>query len=348
MPSRARDVLKRPTHEIREGRVTETVLVTGGAGYIGSHVVLALREAGFGCVVLDDLSSGRREAVPADVPLVVGDIADRDLVRDLCDRHRIAGVLHFAGRILVEESVRRPLDYYAANTCKSRTFIEAVVAAGIAPFVFSSTAAVYGTPDRVPVDETAPTLPINPYGASKLMTEWMLRDTAAVTGLRPGVLRYFNVAGADPDLRAGQVVRQATHLIKVCCEVAVGARAGMAVHGTDYPTDDGTCVRDYIHVSDLAQAHVLVLRALLQGAGPLTLNCGYGRGHSVREVVAAVSRAAGAPLAVTDGPRRAGDPPRLVAAADRLRALGWQPRFDDLDVIAATALAWERHWRTPG
>lgn len=320
------------------------VLVTGGAGYIGSHAVLALKNAGRAVVVLDDLSNGVREAVPAEVPLEVADVADRAAVGEILRRHKIAQVLHFAGSVRVDESVADPLKYYRNNTAASRSFLQACVAHGVARFVFSSTAAAYGIPEESPVGEDAPKSPINPYGWSKLMTEQMLRDTiAAHPGLRVAILRYFNVAGADPDMRTGQRTRNATHLIKVASEVAAGKRAGMQIFGTDYPTPDGTCIRDYIHVSDLAEAHVKVLDWLADH-GPLgVFNCGYGRGYSVREVLKAVADAAGAPLTVSEGPRRPGDPPALVSDAARIRReVGWRPSRDDLDLIVRTALAWER------
>ncbi|NYZ17534.1 UDP-glucose 4-epimerase GalE [Azospirillum sp. RWY-5-1] len=319
------------------------VLVTGGAGYIGSHAVLALRDAGIPAVVLDDLSTGRRAAVPADVPFVEGDAGDPALLAEVLERHPIGTVMHFAGSIVVPESVEKPLAYYANNTLASHALVEACLRAGVGRFVFSSTAAVYGIPGTLPVDEEAPTRPINPYGRSKLMTEWMLRDAAAAHGLKVVALRYFNVAGADPAGRAGQCSRAATHLIKVACEAAVGRRPGLLVFGDDYPTRDGTCVRDYVHVSDLADAHVAALRHLEGGGEGGVFNVGYGHGSTVREVVAAVERAAGAPLSVRIDGRRAGDPPELVAGIARItRTFGWRPRFDDLDTIVATALAWER------
>ena len=321
----------------------DLVLVTGGAGYIGSHVVHALRAAGQGCVVIDNLSTGHAGLLPGEVPLVKGDIGDGDLIEAVCRQYGISAAMHFAGSIVVGESVTEPLAYYHNNTCNSRTLIEALLRAGVNRLVFSSTAAVYGAPETVPITESAPLVPVNPYGASKLMTEWMLRDAAFAHGLVPVVLRYFNVAGADPDLRSGQVSRQATHLIKIACQLAVGLRSEMWINGTDYDTPDGTCIRDYIHVSDLATAHVAAVRHLLAGGDALTANCGYGRGFSVREVVAMVEKVAGQSLNVHEGPRRAGDPPELVAAADRLRAaLDWQPHHESLEEIVSTALAWER------
>ncbi|MFC5354285.1 UDP-glucose 4-epimerase GalE [Azospirillum himalayense] len=320
-----------------------TVLVTGGAGYIGAHAVLALTEAGYRAVVLDDLSTGERAAVPDDVPFVHGSVGDPDLLADTLERHGVGTVMHFAGSIVVPESVEQPLAYYRNNTLNSHALIEACVRAGVERFIFSSTAAVYGVPDRMPVREDSPTEPINPYGRSKLMTEWMLRDAAAAHGLRFAALRYFNVAGADPKGRAGQRSKVATHLIKIACEAAVGRRGEVMLFGDDYPTRDGTCVRDYVHVSDLADAHVAAVRHLEAGGENGVFNCGYGHGYTVREVLDAVERAAGKPLSVRVVGRRAGDPPELVAAKDRIvAALGWQPRHDDLDTIVRTALAWER------
>ena len=318
------------------------VLVTGGAGYIGSHVVRQLHECGRRTVALDTLETGFRDAV-LHGELAVGDIADRDLVRDLLRRFRVKSVIHLAAHTSVAESVADPLRYYRNNTGASRALIESCVAEGVERFIFSSSAAVYGAPDVDRVTERTPTDPVNPYGASKSMTERMLRDVSAATGMRHTILRYFNVAGADPRGRIGQSTKNATLLVKVACETALGRRGHMPIHGTDYPTADGTCVRDYIHVEDLADAHILALRSLEEGADSDTFNCGYGRGYSVREVIAAVERAAGVPIDAREAPRRAGDPPRLVADASRIReALGWTPRFDDLDEIARTSLAWER------
>ena len=319
------------------------VLVTGGAGYIGGHVVLALREAGYPVVVLDDLSAGHRAAVPGDVPFVEGDIGDIGAVGEVIADHRIAVVVHLAASASVPESVRDPLRYYRNNTGASANLIRACVEGGVRRFVFSSTAAVYGVPATIPVPEDAPKVPINPYGRSKLATEWMLRDAAAAHGLRYVALRYFNVAGADPQGRAGQSGRGAGHLIKVACAAAAGRRDHVTVFGADYETADGTCVRDYIHVSDLAEAHVAALRDLEEGGGGRVLNCGYGRGFSVREVLETVRAVAGVPFDVREGPRRAGDPPVLVADASRIRAaLRWSPRHDDLEFIVRTALSWER------
>lgn len=319
------------------------VLVTGGAGYIGSHMVLALVDAGEQVVVIDDLSTGLRTAVDPKARLVVGDAADEALVLRTIAEHGVEEVIHFAAKIVVPDSVADPLGYYLANTVKSRALLATVIAAGVRRFVFSSTAAVYGMPGNEPVGEDAPAAPISPYGSSKLMTEWMLRDAAAAHPLNYVALRYFNVAGADPAGRSGQSTPNATHLIKVACEAAVGKRKGMQVFGTDYPTPDGTCLRDYIHVADLVAAHQDALRHLRGGGGSLTLNCGYGRGHSVLEVIEAVKRASGADFPVTLSPRRPGDPPAIVARADRIRReLGWRPQFDDLPTIVSHALAWER------
>ncbi len=319
------------------------VLVTGGAGYIGSHVVIALREAGRGVVIVDDLSTGRREAVPGDVELVVGDVADSGLVAGVLADHRVEYVMHFAGSIVVEESVSDPLKYYRNNTGASRNFIESCVDVGVAGFVFSSTAAVYGIPGKVPVTEQSPVGPINPYGHSKLMTEQVLRDVTPVSNLRHAILRYFNVAGADPAGRSGQVIEDATHLIKIACEVATGRRDFISIFGTDYPTPDGTCIRDFIHVSDLADAHVRVLEWLAAGDRSATFNCGYGRGYSVREVLEAMGEVAGSELTVMEAPRRAGDSPEIVADSSLLRReTGWTPRHDDLTLIVGSALDWEK------
>jgi len=320
-----------------------SVLVTGGAGYIGSHTVLALRERGEQVVVIDNLSTGHRRALPDDVALVEGSIDERARVLKAIDAHRVDAIVHFAGSIVVPDSVRDPLGYYLNNTVRSRALIAAAVEAGVRHFIFSSTAAVYGMPDANPVFETARLAPISPYGTSKMMTEMMLADTAAAHDFDYAALRYFNVAGADPLGRTGQSTRNATHLIKVAVQTALGQRAGMTVFGTDYDTPDGTCVRDYIHVSDLATAHLRALDHLRGGGASTVVNCGYGRGFSVREVIAAVERAAGVTLKASDGPRRAGDPPALVAGAERIRdAFGWTPVHDDLDTIVSHALEWER------
>ncbi len=320
------------------------VLVTGGAGYIGSHAVLALRDAGWPVAVVDDLSTGFAFAVPADVAFYRGDVADGDLVARILAEQRIGAIMHFAGSVVVPDSVARPLAYYENNTVKSRALIAVAVAGGVGHFIFSSTAATYGAPARSPVAEDCPTRPINPYGWSKLMTEQMLADAASAHGFNHCVLRYFNVAGADPQGRTGQSTAGATHLLKVACEAATGKRDAVAVFGTDYDTADGTGVRDYIHVSDLAQAHVLALEALI--ARPdrsLTMNCGYGRGFSVLEVLDAVDRATGGNLVRRFEPRRTGDPAELVSDPARIRAtLPWAPQHADLDAIVAHALQWER------
>jgi UDP-glucose 4-epimerase len=320
------------------------VLVTGGAGYIGSHAVLALRDAGWPVAVIDNLTTGFRWAVHEGVPFYQGDIADAELVARIVAEEGTRAIMHFAGSIIVPESVEKPLDYYLNNTVKSRALLAAAVAAGVPHFVFSSTAATYGVPDVSPVGEDAPTRPINPYGTSKLMTEAMLADTARAYPLNYCALRYFNVAGADPDGRAGQSTAGATHLIKVAVEAALGKRDHVGVYGTDYETPDGTGVRDYIHVSDLAAAHVLALEAL--AADPsrsLTMNCGYGRGFSVLEVLDAVDRVTDRTIPRRLEPRRAGDPASLVADNRRIKAmLPWEPAHADLDTIVAHALAWER------
>jgi UDP-glucose 4-epimerase len=320
----------------------EAVLVTGGAGYIGSHVVLALRDAGRTVVVLDNLSTGRRDALPEGIPLVVGDVADGRLVRDVLSRYRIQAMLHFAGSIVVPESVAFPLAYYGNNTIASHVLLEAAVAAKVDAFVFSSTAAVYGQPESVPVAEDAPTRPLNPYGSSKLMTEQMICDAGAAHRLPYAILRYFNVAGADPAGRTGPHKPEATHLIKVACEAAAGRRRAVQVFGSDYPTHDGTCIRDFIHVTDLAVAHVAALDHLLDVGASLTLNCGYGRGHSVQEVLRSVERVSGRRLLVDQAPRRRGDAAEVVADTSRLRQLlRWRPRYDDLDTMIAHTLRWD-------
>jgi UDP-glucose 4-epimerase len=320
------------------------VLVTGGAGYIGSHVVWALSDAGYRVVVLDDLSSGRREALPASARLIVGDVGNPSLVESLIRDNAIGAVMHFAGSVLVAQSVEDPLGYYANNTLKSHALITASIAAGVKSFIFSSTAAVYGAPVVQPIMESAPTAPINPYGASKLMTEIMLRDAAAASGLNYVILRYFNVAGADPAGRTGERRPTATHLINVATQVALGRRRVLSIFGEDYDTPDGTCIRDYIHVSDLADAHVRALGHLARGGASQTLNCGYGCGVSVREVIDKIGEISGWRVPTQSAPRRPGDPPVLVAAVDRLRSvLDWRPRHDDLGVIIGTALAWEQH-----
>ena len=319
------------------------ILVTGGAGYIGSHAVWALLDAGRRMVVLDDLSTGRREALPPGVELVVGSVGDRTLVERLLAERGVSTVLHFAGSVLVGQSVSDPLGYYANNTVNSHALLQACVAVGVKNFIFSSTAAVYGMPETQPIAETAPTKPINPYGASKLMTEMMLRDTSAAHGLNHVILRYFNVAGADAQGRTGERRPMATHLINVATQVALGKRPLMEIFGEDYDTPDGTCIRDYIHVSDLADAHLKAVEHLERGGESLTLNCGYGSGASVREVLSQVEAVTGRKLAIRPAPRRPGDPPRLVAAAGRIRdRLGWQPRHDDLAAIIRSAFDWEQ------
>jgi len=320
------------------------VLVTGGAGYIGSHAMLALKDAGWAVAVIDDLSNGTREVVPADVPFFEGNIADRPLVDRILAEQQIGAILHFAGSIVVPESVEQPLKYYANNTLASHALITAAVTAGVKHIVFSSTAAVYGSPDRVPIEEDDPKQPINPYGASKLMTERMLADASAACPFNYAALRYFNVAGADPDGRAGQIGKGSTHLIKVAVEAAVGKRDHVDVFGMDYPTPDGTCIRDYIHVTDLAAAHVAALERLIERPEDnLVLNCGYGQGLSVLEVLDAVDRVNGAPVPRVTGPRRAGDPPQLVASNRALtETLDWRAAYADIDTIVGHALAWER------
>jgi UDP-glucose 4-epimerase len=319
-----------------------TVLVTGGAGYIGSHTVHELVDAGERVLVLDNLSTGFLAALPNPAMAVVGDVGDQALVASLIDSHHVDTIIHFAGSIVVPESVRDPLGYYRNNTVNSRDLIETAIKGGVRHFIFSSTAAVYGNPARVPVAEDAPLAPVSPYGWSKLMTEVMLRDATAAHGIGHVILRYFNVAGADPKLRTGQSTPNATHLIKVAAQAALGLRPQLEVYGTDYPTPDGTCVRDYIHVTDLARAHRAALDYLRKGSPSTTLNCGYGHGYSVLEVVEAVRRAVGGEVPVRMAPRRAGDPESLVAEATRIRELlGWEPEWNDLDTIVAHALAWE-------
>ncbi len=319
-----------------------TVLVTGGAGYIGSHTVLQLVARGERVVVLDDLSTGFRQAV-RDVPLVVGNVGDRNLVDQLLAEHQVDTIIHFAAHVIVPESVSNPLKYYGNNTCSTRALLEAATHANVKHFVFSSTAAVYGMPSAGVASEETPTAPINPYGTSKLMSEWMLRDVSAATPLRHVALRYFNVAGSDPQGRIGQSTRAATLLIKVACEAAVGKRPYLSVFGTDLPTPDGTGVRDYIHVEDLATAHLNALDYLRAGGSSLVANVGYGHGYSVREVLSSVEKIAGLKLDVREEPRRAGDPPSLIAKCDRVRQLlKWQPKLDNIDTIVRTSLEWEK------
>ena len=321
-----------------------SVLVTGGAGYIGSHAVLALKDAGWRVAVIDDLSNGSRAVVPDDVPFYQGSIAETVLVDSIIDQRQIGAIMHFAGSIVVPESVAHPLKYYANNTLASHELISAAVDAGVKHILFSSTAAVYGAPERLPIGEDDPKLPINPYGASKLMTERMLEDAAAAHPFNYGALRYFNVAGADPEGRSGQVGKGSTHLIKIACEAAVGRRDHVAVYGDDYPTPDGTCIRDYVHVSDLAAAHVAALDWLVSHPDEnLVLNCGYGKGLSVSQVLDAVDRLTDVPVKRVIEGRRAGDPPELVANNARLlETLDWRPAFADIDRIVGDALAWER------
>lgn len=328
-----------------------SILVTGGAGYIGSHTVRQLVERGERVVVLDNLSTGYRSAVLG-APLVVGDTGDRELVARVLREQAVDTVLHFAAHTIVPESVANPLKYYGNNTCATRNLLEQCEHAGVRRFVFSSTAAVYGVPDGGLAREDSPTVPINPYGTSKLMSEWMLRDLAAAsTRLRYVILRYFNVAGSDPGGRIGHSAPAATLLVKVACQVAAGTKPSLSIFGTDYPTPDGTGVRDYIHVEDLGSAHLHALDYLAAGGPSTTLNCGYGHGYSVREVLQMVERVdGGKPLPVVESPRRAGDPPSLVARAERVRAvLGWTPRYDDLETIVRSQLDWERRLqREPG
>jgi UDP-glucose 4-epimerase len=320
-----------------------TILVTGGAGYIGSHMVHELVDAGEKVVVLDNLVTGFDWAVAESAPLIIGDTGDQPLVSSIIAEHGVEAIIHFAASTVVPESVAEPLSYYRNNTVNSRALIETAVKGGVKHFIFSSTAAVYGNPERMPVKEEAPTVPMSPYGWSKLMTETMLRDAGFAHGLGYVILRYFNVAGADPKLRTGQSTRHATHLIKVATEAALGQRAKVDVFGTDYPTPDGTGIRDYIHVSDLARAHSDALRHLRAGGESLTLNCGYGHGFSVLEVIDTVKRVSGVDFRVDTAPRRPGDPAQVVAAADKARALlGWRPQLDDLTTIVAHALAWQK------
>ena len=321
-----------------------SILVTGGAGYIGSHMVLELVDAGEKVVVLDNLSTGFRWAVSPKATLVVGDVADEDLVAMVVRKHNVDAIIHFAGSIVVPESVADPLGYYLNNTAKSRTLMATAVATGVKHFIFSSTAAVYGNPKENPVSELVLPEPMSPYGSSKLMTEIMLADTARAHDFRYVALRYFNVAGADPQGRSGQSTPRATHLIKVACETALGKRQSMDVFGTDYPTPDGTCIRDYIHVKDLARAHVSALNHLRKGGASNIYNCGYSKGFSVHEVIAAVKKASGVDFDVRLSPRRPGDPAAIVAASVKIRSeLGWKPEHDDLARIVAQALAWEKN-----
>jgi len=320
-----------------------SILVTGGAGYIGSHMVNELADAGERVVVLDNLSTGFDWAVAKKVPLIIGDTGDQKLVSQIIREHKIDSIIHFAASAIVPDSVKDPLGYYKNNTVNSRALIETAVQNDVRHFIFSSTCAVYGNPARVPVTEDTPPEPISPYGWSKLMTEIMLRDASTAHDLRYVILRYFNVAGADPECRTGQSTKNATHLIKVAVEAALGLRSRLDIYGSDYPTPDGTCIRDYIHVSDLVRAHSDALRYLRADGASVTLNCGYGHGSSVREVVEVVKRVSGVDFKVEIAPRRPGDPAQIVAASDRSRAmLGWEPQYDDLPTIIAHALAWEQ------
>jgi len=319
-----------------------TVLVTGGAGYIGSHVVLALVEAGESVVVIDNLSTGFSAFLPEGVQLFIGDAGDENLVEGVIEQHNIESIIHFAGSVVVPDSMRDPLGYYRNNTFTTRSLLNAAVKCGINRFIFSSTAAVYGNPEHVPVPEIASTRPLSPYGFSKLMSEIMLHDVATAHGMKYVALRYFNVAGADPQGRIGLATIGATHLLKIAVEAATGQRAKIDVFGTDYPTPDGSCIRDFIHVSDLAQAHRAALLYLRGGGNSVTLNCGYGRGYSVLETIEAVRRISGRNFAIQYAARRPGDIMTMVADTSRMRALlDWAPQFDDLDTIATHALAWE-------
>jgi UDP-glucose 4-epimerase len=319
-----------------------TVLVTGGAGYIGSHMALELLDAGERTVVLDDLSTGLARAVPGQAEFIEGDVGDQDLVRRIIKERGIQAIVHFAGSVVVPDSVADPLGYYLNNTVKSRALIEVAVKCGVRHFIFSSTAAVYGMTGDQPVVEDAPLAPISPYGASKRMTEIMLADAARAHDFAFVALRYFNVAGADPQGRAGQSTPRATHLIKVACETALGKRGHIQVFGTDYPTLDGTCIRDYIHITDLTRAHLAALRHLRSGGASDILNCGYGRGYSVLEVIEAVKRVSARSFNVRLSQRRPGDPPIVIAATDKIRKLlGWVPQHDRLDEIVLQALRWE-------
>jgi UDP-glucose 4-epimerase len=319
-----------------------TILVTGGAGFIGSHMAHQLVDAGENVVVLDNLSTGMAWAVPTQAAFAKGDVGDMALAQDVLRKHRVTSIIHFAASIVVPDSVTDPLGYYYNNTVKTRALIEAAVRENVQDFIFSSTAAVYGMTGEEPVVETANLKPMSPYGSSKLMSEIILGDVSRAFPLRHVVLRYFNVAGADPKGRVGQSTPRATHLIKVACETALGKRPSMSVFGTDYDTPDGTCLRDYIHVTDLVSAHVAALDHLRKGGESDVFNCGYGRGFSVLEVIDAVKRAAGKDFKVEYGPRRPGDPARVVSCADKIRQkLGWKPQYDDLDTIVKHALAWE-------
>ena len=319
-----------------------TVLVTGGAGYIGTHMVQALVEAGEGVVVIDNLSTGFSAFLPQGIPLFIGDAGDENLVEGVIAAHEVKSIIHFAGSVVVPDSMRDPLAYYRNNTMMTRSLLNTAVKSGVNSFIFSSTAAVYGNPDQVPVPESAPTRPLSPYGSSKLMAEIMLHDTALAHGMNYVALRYFNVAGADPQARMGLATVGATHLLKIAVEAATGQRAKVNVFGTDYPTPDGSCIRDFIHVSDLTQAHRAALSYLRGGGASMTLNCGYGRGYSVLETIEAVRKVSGRDFAVQYGPRRPGDIMTMIADTSRIRStLDWTPQYDDLETIARHALAWE-------
>ncbi|MCD0421246.1 UDP-glucose 4-epimerase GalE [Rhodopseudomonas sp. BR0M22] len=320
-----------------------TVLVTGGAGYIGSHTVLALVEAGESVVVIDNLSTGFSQFVPEGVPLFIGDAGDENLVDGVIASHQVDAIIHIAGSVIVSESMRDPLSYYRNNTSVSRSVLSAAARRGIKSLVFSSTAAVYGNPDQVPIGEDAPTRPASPYGRSKLMTEIMLHDASIACGINYVTLRYFNVAGADPHARIGLATAGATHLLKIAVEAATCQRRRIDVYGTDYPTPDGSCIRDFVHVADLAQAHCAALKYLRAGGKPVTLNCGYGRGYSVLETIDTVKRVAGRNFAVASAGRRPGDIMTMVADTSRIRhTLDWTPHYNDLETIATHALAWEQ------
>lgn len=319
-----------------------TILITGGTGFIGGQTVLAFLDRGEIPIVLDDLSTSSRAAIPPSIPFFIGDVADTDLVLRIIKNYKVDAILHFAAKIIVPESVADPLGYYLNNTVKTHTLLQSAIKGNVPHFVFSSSAAVYGDLNVTPVCETADPVPLSPYGRSKLMSEYMLVDTSAASDLRHVSLRYFNVAGADPAGRHGQSTPGATHLIKVALEVAVGRRSYMNIYGNDYPTPDGTCIRDYVHVSDLARAHVAALDYLRNGGDSRILNCGYGRGYSVKEVVEAVKKVSGIDFATRQAPRRAGDPASIVANSHRLRELGWQPQLNDLQKMIEHAHNWEK------